>query len=184
MMCKHKVLVASFLLLTCFTTSTQAVIIEVTFSDPEERRLDVLMTEIGSIDGRVYTLDLEAGEVKFVDGQQGARPPTGQNNVVGSYRYGDDDTDGAIINIYPIQPGNLLPLIPVTDFIDTNNNEDLSFIIVGLASLEFKFYPDRGLLITDAQIRTTGIPEPTTLALMGLGLAGIGYKRYRSKKAA
>ncbi len=28
------------------------------------------------------------------------------------------------------------------------------------------------------------IPEPTTLALMGLGLAGIGYRRHRSKKAA
>jgi hypothetical protein len=28
------------------------------------------------------------------------------------------------------------------------------------------------------------VPEPTTLALMGLGLAGIGYRRQRSKKAA
>ena len=27
-------------------------------------------------------------------------------------------------------------------------------------------------------------PEPTTLALMGLGLAGLGYRRHRSKIAA
>ena len=30
----------------------------------------------------------------------------------------------------------------------------------------------------------TGVPEPSTLALMVFGFAGIGYKRYRSKKVA
>ena len=36
-----------------------------------------------------------------------------------------------------------------------------------------------GRIQRNAQI----IPEPATLALMGLGLAGIGYKRHRSKAA-
>ena len=30
---------------------------------------------------------------------------------------------------------------------------------------------------------TAKVPEPTILALMGLGLAGIGYRRHRSKQA-
>jgi hypothetical protein len=181
---KHKegVQIVIFLLLAGITSSTHAVIINVTYFDQGAHRLDVLMTEIGNPDDRVYTLDLVNGEVVFGDGRQGARPPSGQDNAVGSYRFGAGNT-GAIINIYPIQSGSPLPLIPIVDFIDTisNNNEGPSFIIVGLTSLEFEF-SDRGLLVTEAQIGSTGIPEPTILALMGFGLAGIGYRRHRSKK--
>ncbi len=36
---------------------------------------------------------------------------------------------------------------------------------------------------SDAVIQNPSIPEPTTLALMGLGLASIGYRRHRSKTA-
>lgn len=174
---KTQVLALVCLLLTSFASSAHAVVIDVTFFDSKEPRLDVLMTEIGSVSDRVYTLDLVNGEVIFGDGQQGARPPAGQDNVAGSYRHGSGGATGYIVNIYPIQPSNNLPqLIPITDFRDTSNNEDLSFIVAGLSSIKFEFSKE-GFSITDAQFSSTGIPEPATLGLMGLGLAGIGFAR-------
>ena len=38
---------------------------------------------------RVYTLDREAGELAFGDGEHGALPPAGSQNVRATYRYGD-----------------------------------------------------------------------------------------------
>jgi hypothetical protein len=52
-------------------------------------------------------------------------------------------------------------------------------------------YPIRGtylqtyrLVNRQITISKQSVLEPATLALMGLGLAGIGYRRHRSKKAA
>jgi len=41
-------------------------------------------------------------------------------------------------------------------------------------------FANRGAAIDEVEVRTTSIPEPATLALMGLGLAGIGYRRRKT----
>jgi hypothetical protein len=177
-----KVWIAVSLLSTCFTTPTQAVVIDITLFDPGGRNLHASMTGIDAISDRVYTLDLVDGRIIFDDGEQGAIPPSGQEQAVGSYRYGDNNSDGSIINLYPIEPGNLPLLMPITDFIDTANNEDLSFIIAGLSSMEFQF-SNEGFLVTAAQVRAADVPEPTIVTLVCLSLAGIGVMRRQFRKA-
>jgi hypothetical protein len=59
----------------------------------------------------------------------------------------------------------------------------ISSAFTNLESISFEASNGTGHFSIDSLNYET-IPEPATLALMGLGLAGIGYKRHRSKISA
>lgn len=168
--------VACLLVYVAFVPSAHATTINITPLEPDKSRLAVLLTEITPAEDRVYTLDPEVGEITFGDGVSGSRLPTGGNNVVATYRYGAGGIGGEIVNIYSLSQDLLPFLIPFSDFVGTSNQEDVSFIIAGAASLNFEFSA-RGMLIVAAE--PSAIPEPTTLILLAVGFAGIGFGRYK-----
>jgi len=74
----------------------------------------------------------------------------------------------------------MLPVsIPFTDFIGPNNQEDVSFSLIGLARIKFEFSRE-GMLVVESQPRA--VPESATLFLMSIGLAGVGLLRRRKLK--
>ena len=170
--------ISTVLLALIASHAVEALIIEVILV--EEDLVRVVLSEIDAVDDRVYTirLDEDGGAfVEFGDGIEGARLPTGTSNVVASYRHGGG-TDGNIVNEYMLTEIEL-PFIPISDFLDEGSGQlDASFVIVGISSLTLEFSGD-GLRVVDAEI--TQVPEPGTLALIAIGLAGMGLARRRKK---
>jgi len=165
------------LVLLASTSPAQAIVIKVNPLELDNSRLEVLFSEIVTVEERVYTLDLETVKIIFGDGGSGARLPAGENNVVATYRHGAGNTSGEIVNIYPLAQ-DLLPLqIPISDFVGDGDEEDVSFIIAGVTSLKFE-YSFEGILITAAE--ADAIPEPAICILLAFGLTGIGYRQYKA----
>lgn len=162
-----------------FSSPAGAIEINITSIDVDNEYFLIALNEIGTVDDRVYTIEIDSGlaAVNFSDGISGAIPPSGQSNVVATYRYGLGGTDGKIINIYPVTQDLLPTLIPFSDFITENNQEDVSFSLIGLASIKFEFSRE-GMLVVESQSRV--VPIPTAIWLFGsglLGLVGLGKRK-------
>lgn len=85
-----------------------------------------------------------------------------------------DLIDGTLIAALTLQgPGRVTPLFPLPG---PNPPEDSTG-----SNGAFLIYSTLEIQTEDS---TAGVPEPSTLALMSFGLAGIGYRRQRRKKAA
>jgi len=171
MNCKSKKLLAA----VCFVainlySSAGAVVIDITPVDVDSQHYLVSMDKIEQVEDRVYSIRRDAdgaAEVIFGDGVSGARLPTGDSAVVASYRYGAGGTAGKIINVYPLIEEQYPLLIPLSDFINEDKQEDVSFVIVGLSSIKFDFSRD-GILVLQSQVSVVPVPATAWLFTSGL----------------
>lgn len=164
----------------CFLTgmwpcAASAVVIEIAKSSDD--LLQAVLSEIEQLDDRVYTLDLQQGEINFGDGIAGARPPSGRSGVIGSYNYGGGE-EGSISNEFDLLSVEFPLAIPLSELLDSQSTDtSINIVLVGISALEFDLTPEK-LIITAAHFYA--IPAPATLVLMSIGLAGMVFSRRKN----
>ncbi len=111
-------------------------------------------------------------------------PPASIDVAIQDTGSGLDQIDVLVANnvtvtIPPFTPGTNLPIISVTELINQAMDGLVryeAFDVTGASTVaEFHF---------NANGVVDKVPEPITLALVGLGIAGMGYQRSRKAKVA
>lgn len=157
----------------------------------------------------VYLLDTDAGVVGFGDGRHGQRLPAGGSVVAGTYRSGvgsgeltvfDDcyvkllecvsgkGGDAYVIELLsePLE-GIVSRLLLVLATPDTSviNDDALPVLPPDIDRFEDRFFSwtlTDGVRLSELEgtiTRLSPVPESTTLTLLGLGLAGLGFAKRR-----
>jgi hypothetical protein len=130
--------------------------------------LEVALTDIDPVEGRVYTLDPKAGEVTFGDGNAGTRPPSGRSGIIGAYSY----NQGLIFNEFDLVNTNYPLLILVSALLDPKaEDNNINFILAGVSALKFDLTPNY-MTVISADIAP--VPIPSSLVLVLSALAGLG----------
>ncbi|MDH3388804.1 MAG: hypothetical protein OEN02_12960 [Gammaproteobacteria bacterium] len=171
---RYRTAIALLFLLGSIPCQTPALTIDVTRLDDD--RLQVVLDDIDPIDGRVYTLDRDAGEITFGDGNRGTRPPSGRSGVLGAYRFGDG---GSVFNEFDLLGVNFPLPIEVAALLDPKaEDEDINFVLAGVRALKFELTSEEFNVVA-AEFAV--IPLPTSLALMFSAIVGLGITGYWTK---
>jgi len=125
------------------------------------------LTGIDQIEGRVYTLDPDAGEITFGDGLSGTRPPSGRSGIIGAYRFGD----GSIFKEFDLVAAHFpLPIATVELRDPQSADTKINIVLAGISALQFELTTE---YMTVVAADVVPVPLPATAWLFGSGLLGL-----------